>query len=128
MKSLFTCVSPSLACGSPSSRAPEIGQLRKMALTLPSVGLNVYLLEMGNRNTFQSFLVNFLKQSISFFQDWKKKKKIHKVSVNYIFTCITFTSYSLYPLLKYYSLKTHSDKLEVIEIIQKVYLEVNVLV
>lgn len=51
----FTCVSPSLGCGSPSSRIPETGQLRKIALTFPSSGLKVYLVRNGDQKGTLAF-------------------------------------------------------------------------
>lgn len=55
----FTCVSPSLACGSPSSRVPETGQLRKIALTWPSLGLKVYLVGNGEQKCMSVFPCKF---------------------------------------------------------------------
>lgn len=56
----LTCVSPSLACGSPSSRIPETGQLRKIALTFPSLGLKVYLVGNGDQKGMLAFPCKFL--------------------------------------------------------------------
>lgn len=56
----FTCVSPILACGSPSSRIPETGQLRKITLTFPSLGLEVYLVRNGDQKGVSAFPWRFL--------------------------------------------------------------------
>lgn len=56
----FTCVSLSLTRGSPSSRVPEPGQLRKMALTFPSLGLKVYLVGNGEQKGMSVLSCKFL--------------------------------------------------------------------
>lgn len=54
------------------------------------------------------------------------EKQIWQVSISYIFTHVTIFSDGLHPSIKYCSLNTCSKKLEVVETIKELNLEVNI--